>query len=306
MPEVSVIIPNYNHGRYLKQRIDSVLSQSFRDFEIIILDDASTDNSLEIIEVYKTNPRVSAVVVNRKNSGSTFYQWEKGISMASAEWIWIAESDDYASVDFLMELMPLSDSNVGLKFSLSNFVNEENESIQYIKQLEFPERRVEIAGIDFINRYMCEWNNIPNASAVLFRKSIYKKCPKDYFKLKLSGDWMLWLELIKNCNVMILSDKLNNFRIHQNTVRRKTSYAVFHLEHIFILNRLVTFKHIQAENIYQLRNEKLKAIYASPRRIFNRKVINRYGLKILTLYASLLYGSLRSQLSKIEMSFKTI
>ena len=58
MPKVSVIVPNYNHARFLRQRIDSILAQSFQDFELILLDDCSTDESRTILEQYARDPRV--------------------------------------------------------------------------------------------------------------------------------------------------------------------------------------------------------------------------------------------------------
>lgn len=71
-PLVSIIIPNYNHAPFLKERIDSVLNQTYDNFEVIILDDKSTDNSKEVIEVYRSHPRISQIVYNEENSGSTF------------------------------------------------------------------------------------------------------------------------------------------------------------------------------------------------------------------------------------------
>jgi glycosyltransferase involved in cell wall biosynthesis len=71
MPKVTVITPNFNHARYLSRRIDSILSQTFQDIELIILDDASTDNSREVIESYAKDPRVKTIF-NAENSGSTF------------------------------------------------------------------------------------------------------------------------------------------------------------------------------------------------------------------------------------------
>ena len=87
---LSVIIPNYCHARYLKERIESILAQSYQDFELIILDDCSTDNSREIIEQYRSNPRVKHIVYNEQNSGSPFVQWQRGFTLASGEYIWIA------------------------------------------------------------------------------------------------------------------------------------------------------------------------------------------------------------------------
>ena len=95
-PLVSVIVPNYNHHLYLPERIESILLQEFQDFELILLDDCSPDDSVEIFERYRSNPKVSHICVNGQNSGSTFKQWEKGISLARGKYIWIAESDDSA------------------------------------------------------------------------------------------------------------------------------------------------------------------------------------------------------------------
>ena len=107
MYKVSVIIPNYCYAAYLEQRIDSVLSQTYQDFEVIILDDNSPDDGLSrmAFEKYRENPHVSHIVYNDENSGSTFKQWDKGISLAEGEYIWIAESDDYCSPLLLESLM---------------------------------------------------------------------------------------------------------------------------------------------------------------------------------------------------------
>jgi len=105
MLTVSVIIPNYNHSKFLRKRINSVLDQTFQKFEVIILDDCSSDNSKEIIEEYRFNNKISHIVYNDINSGSTFKQWEKGIQLAIGDLIWIAESDDWCEPNFLSILV---------------------------------------------------------------------------------------------------------------------------------------------------------------------------------------------------------
>ena len=106
-PLVSVIIPNYCHARYLDQRIQSVLNQTYQNFEVIILDDCSPDDgaSRAVIEKYRDNPHVSHIVYNTENSGSTFRQWNKGFGLAKGELIWIAESDDYCEKDLMEKLI---------------------------------------------------------------------------------------------------------------------------------------------------------------------------------------------------------
>src|SRR5476649_961009 len=98
---VSVIIPNYNHEPYLEQRINSVLNQTYKNIEVIILDDNSTDSSRQVIERYRADTQIKHIVYNHTNSGSPFIQWKKGIDLAKGKYIWMAESDDYSDLTFL-------------------------------------------------------------------------------------------------------------------------------------------------------------------------------------------------------------
>src|ERR1700722_3014578 len=110
MPRVSVIVPNYNHARFLRQRLDSVVAQTFQDFELILLDDCSTDESRKILEEYARDPR-ARLELNEANSGSPFKQWNKGVRLARGKYVWIAESDDYANERFLERLGSRLDSH---------------------------------------------------------------------------------------------------------------------------------------------------------------------------------------------------
>jgi glycosyltransferase involved in cell wall biosynthesis len=111
---ISIIVPNFNHASFLKERPDSVFNQTYQDFEVILLDDCSTDNSLEVLQEYANHPKVAHFVINEQNTGSTFKQWKKGIELAKGEWIWIAESDDWCEPSLLQELP-----------KLINFINDD-------------------------------------------------------------------------------------------------------------------------------------------------------------------------------------
>ena len=102
-PKISVVVPNYNHARFLPKRIDSILGQTLQDFELILLDDCSTDASRSILDKYADNPKVRTEF-NAVNSGSPFTQWSKGVRLARGQYVWIAESDDYADERFLERL----------------------------------------------------------------------------------------------------------------------------------------------------------------------------------------------------------
>lgn len=227
MPTVSVIIPNYNHAAYLKQRIDSVIDQTYQDFEVIILDDCSKDDSKNVIEQYRNHPRVSHIVYNEENSGSTFMQWKKGVELAKGEWIWIAESDDWAELTFLEKLLKLGreDSAIGLLYC-SSYSAEETGNVSNINNWaervdpKHWEKDFVNSGSDEIKNYLFSRNTIPNASAILIKKQIIQKVLKENDKtFKYAGDWYFWIKSLENCNIGFVKEPLNYFRQHSNTTR---------------------------------------------------------------------------------------
>ena len=89
IPKISIVLPNYNYARYLDERIQSLLNQTYTDFELIILDDASQDNSIEVIEKYTADPRVKTKYFS-ENSGLTYKRWNDGADIAQGEYLLIA------------------------------------------------------------------------------------------------------------------------------------------------------------------------------------------------------------------------
>lgn len=216
MPLVTVIIPNYNHARYLRQRIDSVLHQTYTSFEVIILDDCSTDNSKDIILSYKDNPLISNIVLNSQNSGSTFKQWNKGFELAKGDYIWIAESDDYCDLN-LLELLVVQIQ----KYSLSSIVYTSSHLVDaeghYIKRIK--KKGVEILeGKAFIMKHMTMGNAILNASSAIFSKKALSKCKLDYTTFKAGGDRLFWIYLAEQGQVIHLKEAHNYFRQHNKKV----------------------------------------------------------------------------------------
>lgn len=221
IPLVSVIIPNYNHAQFLAERIESVLNQTFQDFEIIILDDCSKDNSKEIINQYKNHPKVSHIVFNQQNSGSTFKQWQKGLNLAKGEYIWIAESDDVADQEFLECLMSKiieSKENIVLAFSNIDFIDKDSHLIINRKSLISYQPKSIVKGEYFIKHNMIYGNHILNASSVIFKKGAALKIPDDFVYYKGAGDYLFWIEIAKQGNIYKESKVLDHFRQHDSKV----------------------------------------------------------------------------------------
>lgn len=223
-PFFSVIIPNYNHSAYLDERIQSILNQSFQDFEIIILDDCSTDNSIEIIEKYRIEPKVSHIILNSQNSGSTFIQWNKGFEYAKGKYIWIAESDDVADYRFLEKLIEvIYKYNPVLAFSNSHFIDSNSNIIKY-KAHKIWNRQMNCIGESFVKRYLLGYNNIYNASAVVFKKEILHNIPKETYNIyKACGDRAFWINVCLQGNIVYVPEKLNYFRKHNIKVSPKAA-----------------------------------------------------------------------------------
>lgn len=244
-PLVSVVVPSYNHEKFLKERIDSILNQTFQDFELIILDDLSPDNSREIIETYRAHPKVSKIVYNEKNSGSTFFQWNKAIfELAQGEFIWIAESDDVAESNLLETLVPVlkNDSEIVLAYCQSarmdsdgNITGSWKDWTSDFVDSEVFNKSFQTSGKSYIKKFLINKNTIPNASAVVFRKDKYIETEGAEISLKINGDWELWLKILLLGDIYFSNETLNKFRYHSTSVIAKAKHGNLTIEKKFFL-----------------------------------------------------------------------
>jgi glycosyltransferase involved in cell wall biosynthesis len=226
-PALSVIVPNYNHANYLHERLESIFNQTFQDFEVILLDDASTDNSMEILLQYTGYGDVR-VYKNDQNSGSPFRQWLLGLEMAQADIIWMAESDDICQPEFLENLLPaFRDPAVKLAYANSMVINERGDVVgdysveEYLTSLSSSKWKssYEATANQEINDALGIKNTILNVSAVLFRKFDVLPGFKDALeKMRIAGDWYLYVHAIKDGKVFYDIRKCNSHRRHSSSV----------------------------------------------------------------------------------------
>jgi glycosyltransferase involved in cell wall biosynthesis len=260
-PKVSVIIPNYNHAQYLKLRIDSVLAQTFQDFEIILLDDCSTDESKQVIETYRGNKKISNIIYNEANSGSTFKQWEKGIALAKGEYIWIAESDDWAEEFFLERLVSvmLEEPEIGITYCDSMEVD--SDGAHFGKWSRWQEHfatniwnnHFTKTGLELNVHYHSLYNVIPNASSAVFKKELYNDSifKEKVTSLKYVGDWYIWFSIFMVTKVHYHHNTLNYFRSHGATTRSLNNTNVKkvmeYYNAIYIFKKLTAIKYTKIE-----------------------------------------------------------
>lgn len=238
---VSVIVPNYNHAQYLRDRLDSIYQQTYSSIEVILLDDCSTDESRDILEEYaRRYPAITCCAFNEKNSGRVFAQWEKGLELAKGSLIWIAESDDWCDRDFLEKLLPaFRDESVMLAFARSDFMQDGqriSSTEQYLQDIpSLPwNRSFAITAHDLVSEGFSIKNVVPNVSSAIFRApgEISERVKSYWQNMQLCGDWLFYLDMIRGGVVYYCHETTNYYRIQEkSTSLRIQGTASYYSEH---------------------------------------------------------------------------
>ena len=239
---VTAVIPNYNYEKYLQERIESVLLQDYPVYEVILLDDVSSDNSIEMMEQYvDQNPLQIKLVKNKQNSGNVFNQWEKGCNLATGEYIWIAEADDLSKPTFLSRIMDKmsSDSSIVLGYSQSYMIDENGKitAENYFCYTDDVDDQIWKNDYvrdskDEITKRMSAKNTIPNVSAVVLKNRNFDNMFKAAKKFRVAGDWAFYISLLEcGGKVAFIAESLNYHRRHSNSVTTDLN-AKTHFEEI--------------------------------------------------------------------------
>ena len=262
--KLSVVIPNYNYSEFLHQRIYSILNQKEKIYEIILLDDYSTDNSRSIIDkmVNELSNYISIrSIYNDKNSGSAFKQWEKGFNEAKGNYVWIAEADDYVDCNFLKKVLkPIkNDENIVISYCDTAFIDKKGYIIMKTIKNEIDLLKTKHWDSDFINNGIDEIKKyaylnctIANVSSVIFKNGNYKEYFKLSSKYKQAGDWLFYVNVMQNGKISYINKPLNYYRLHGNNVT-STTKKNNHLNEIKRIHEYLgekyKFNSIQKENI---------------------------------------------------------
>jgi glycosyltransferase involved in cell wall biosynthesis len=224
---VSVVFTSYNHQKYLKQALDSIVNQTYSNIEIIVVDDNSTDGSRQILKDYEDNPKVNLHLLE-KNTGSYVKASNYGARLAKGEYLLFAQCDDHADSEQIEKLVNAFkvDKNIGVVYSKSNLIDKNGaiydddfrgRESSFKKKCAFDTIITSTEMRRFLS-YSCV---IPNLSAAIVKTDLYLKVGKLSEEYLVAADWAFWLALAEETDFYYLTCPLNNFRQHETTIRSK-------------------------------------------------------------------------------------
>ncbi len=236
---ISIVTASYNYEQYISETIQSVLNQTYSDWELVIVDDCSTDNSVEVIKSF--NDERIKLFINEKNLGLKGTV-KRGIEEAKGDWIVFLESDDMITPDYLEKKVEITKKypEVNLIFNDCEFFGDE-------KQIEvFSKRLKKTRKILSNKKYPCELfydffvsNKIFTFSSVMVKCEMLSKINYEP-KLDYLLDWHLWIQLAYLGKFYYIDKQLTKWRLHPESYIKKSKYkSPFDLQ---IKSYLVVFK----------------------------------------------------------------
>lgn len=211
-PKVSIFMPVYNADKYLRESIESILNQSYTNFEFIIIDDGSTDNSINIIESYKDN-RIK-FFKNEKNMGLPFTR-NRGISLCKGTYIALMDADDIALHNRIKKQVTFLENNNEYSIVCSNIIkfNENKKKRQLFKLNEYNE----------VSYGLCFGNTIPNPTAMFEREFILKNNINYRTDCFIAQDYAFWVDCTNFSKIAKINLPLLMYREgHENITKKST------------------------------------------------------------------------------------
>lgn len=249
-PLISVLIPSYNHGRFIRTAVDSVLAQTHENLQIVIVDDASSDDSAGIIETINDNRVVRRILTENVGACAAM---NTGLSMCDGAYIGVCNSDDIWIPSKLEQQLD--------KFKNTQGVAAVFSDVEWIDDLGALLSNAEAPSFEAVfkqpNRSRFTWireliesgNRLCHPS-VLIRREVYDKVGQYNNFYRQLPDLDMWLRVLQHYEIFVMPEKLVRFRIHGNNTSRP-SHATSNRsinEHRLILVDMM--RHITPENFY--------------------------------------------------------
>ena len=212
MPKFSIIVPVYNVEKYIKKCLDSIESQTYKDYEVIVVNDGTKDNSMDIVNNYNVK------IINQKNKGLSEARNE-GVKKAKGDYILFLDSDDYIEKDLLNELNKSLTNNPDLVRFQIREVFEDNTKKDYNEEPFLNKDGVEAFSI------LCKYHFVENAWAYLYKREFYLKNKFSFKKGAIHEDFgLVPLVIMKAKKVNSISYIGYNYLQRENSIMSEKNY----------------------------------------------------------------------------------
>lgn len=237
---VSVVVASYNHARHLQKRLESLLGQTYRDLEIVAIDDQSTDDSFEVLQQFADRPNV--LVIRRPVNGGWVATFNEGMSASSGEFVLFANCDDECDPTQVSRLVDAMDAHptAGIAFCRSLLIDAEGRALGEDFDYREPAFQKRCAADTLISgREMCRFLLhaciIPNTGAALIRRECFDTLGPFGNDYRVIGDWEFFFRVASKYDVAYVAAPLNHFRQHEGTIRNTTKARLICAEYLRLL-----------------------------------------------------------------------
>lgn len=203
---VSIVMPAYNAAKTIRESIESILAQTVDDWELIVIDDGSTDCTPQILTEFAAMDNRVVFLQNEKNSGASFTR-NRAVSLAKGEWIAFLDSDDIWRKDKLAKQLALArlHPDMVVCYTASSFINDEGQPYGYVMPV-----------VEKLTYKQLLRKNLMSCSSVMIRAQIMKtiEMPND----KMHEDYFVWLNVVRSCGIAYgINEPLLIYRLCANS-----------------------------------------------------------------------------------------
>lgn len=278
MPRVSVVIPTYNQARFLSEVVGSALAQMYRDLEIIVIDDGSSDNTPEVASTFPPVVRY----FRQENQGSASAR-NRGIELANGEYLAFIDSDDILLEDALQKSVAFLDQHPEAGFCYGQFytIDESGRPLRLRRPRGATATFVQDGKEEIAHLLFHDYHDAIHLSTTLVRRSCFEEVGLFDTRLRVNQDVDMFIRLAKRFAVGHLAEPLAKVRFHSQSITAKSGVEVIQSPHTAVLESV--FEDAELGPLY---SHLQKKAYFSLYCLFSR-VSARTGHKGATLLYSL-------------------
>jgi glycosyltransferase involved in cell wall biosynthesis len=255
---ISICVPTYNGALYLKSCLDSALAQTFKDFELVVVDDCSTDATLDLVRSYAQSDERIRVWRNERNLGLVA-NWNRCVEVASGEWVKFLFQDDLLEPSCLEQMLRASLSGVDLVVARRGLIFEEGTppAIQeryrrYVEEHNLARHcrgRPHLTAEQFAEILLRNpiFNCVGEPTATLIRRSAFERYGAFNRDLIILGDWEYAARVAANTGLCYVDATLAHFRVHAGAatsrIRGEREYRAVVIDPLVLMHELCYSKH---------------------------------------------------------------